>query len=246
MLDAAVGEVGLHRLHQGEVLLQGDGHLGGFQLMEEGGEHGCVSLAAPLADVIPGDWPVTQAPLVHARIQSRPVRAASGRRRTRLRAYGCTESRLDRSARAVSVEQPMYVAHPRRPSSTRARTSACSTSPSTSRTRGGLAARIGQRADHLDGGDADAGGERAVEGAFAEPAREAAQDVLAQELAEQVVGQGDAAGGDDVGEHQLRQPQQRRRSRAGRRRARRARAAGAGSRSARRSTAISTIGRHAP
>ena len=40
ILDAAVGEVGLHRLHQRQVLLQGDRHLGGFQLVEEGGEHG--------------------------------------------------------------------------------------------------------------------------------------------------------------------------------------------------------------
>ena len=40
VLDAAVGEVGLQRLHQRQVLLQGDRHLGGFQLMEEGGEHG--------------------------------------------------------------------------------------------------------------------------------------------------------------------------------------------------------------
>ena len=40
MLDAAVGEVGLQRLHQRQVFLQGDRHLGGFQLMEEGGEHG--------------------------------------------------------------------------------------------------------------------------------------------------------------------------------------------------------------
>ena len=63
---------------------------------------------------------------------------------------------------------------------------------------GRLGGEVGQRADHLDGRDADAGGERAVEGAFAEAAREAAQDVLAQELAEQVVGQGDAAGGEQV------------------------------------------------
>ena len=39
VLDAAVGQVRLHRLHQREVLLQGDRHLGGFQLMEERGEH---------------------------------------------------------------------------------------------------------------------------------------------------------------------------------------------------------------
>ena len=56
-------------------------------------------------------------------------------------------------------------------------------------------------------GDADAGGERAVERAFAEPAREAAQQVLAQELAEQIVGHGDAAGGDDVGKYHAREPQ---------------------------------------
>jgi hypothetical protein len=41
VLDAAVGQIGLHRLHQRQVLLQGDGNLGGFQLMEEGGEHRC-------------------------------------------------------------------------------------------------------------------------------------------------------------------------------------------------------------
>ena len=40
VLDAAVGEVGLQRLHQREVFLERDRHLGGFQLMEEGGEHG--------------------------------------------------------------------------------------------------------------------------------------------------------------------------------------------------------------
>ena len=73
---------------------------------------------------------------------------------------------------------------------------------------GALGGEEGEGADHLDGGDADAGGERAVEGAFAEAAGEAAQDVLAEELAEQVVGERDAACGDDVGEDQLRQPQQ--------------------------------------
>jgi hypothetical protein len=40
VLHPAVGEIRLQRLHQGEVLLQRDGHLGGFQLVEEGGEHG--------------------------------------------------------------------------------------------------------------------------------------------------------------------------------------------------------------
>jgi hypothetical protein len=39
ILDAAVGEVGLQRLHQRQVFLQGDRHLGGFQLVEERGEH---------------------------------------------------------------------------------------------------------------------------------------------------------------------------------------------------------------
>ena len=51
VLDAAIGQVRLHRLHQGEVLLQGDRHLGGFQLMEEGGEHRILSNRS--TDVIP-------------------------------------------------------------------------------------------------------------------------------------------------------------------------------------------------
>ena len=105
-----------------------------------------------------------------------------------------------------------------------------------------MAARKGRGRITSDGGDADAGGERAVEGAFAEPAREAAQEVLAEELAEQVVGQGHAAGGDDVGEDQLRQPQQAEEAGAaaveGGERAQQAQVLDR----ARRSTAMSTIG----
>ena len=39
ILDAAAGEVGLHRLHQRQVFAQRHRHAGGFQLMEEGDEH---------------------------------------------------------------------------------------------------------------------------------------------------------------------------------------------------------------
>jgi hypothetical protein len=40
VLDLEAGEVLLHRLHQGQVFLQRGGHAGGFQLVEEGCEHG--------------------------------------------------------------------------------------------------------------------------------------------------------------------------------------------------------------
>ena len=40
VLDAAAGEIGLHRLHQREVFAQRHRHAGGLQLMEEGDEHG--------------------------------------------------------------------------------------------------------------------------------------------------------------------------------------------------------------
>jgi hypothetical protein len=73
----------------------------------------------------------------------------------------------------------------------------------TSGTRGGYR-QIRQRADHLCCCDADAGGQCAVEGAFAEAAGEARR-CLAEELAEQVVGEGDAAGGEHVREYQVRQ-----------------------------------------
>ena len=39
VLDAAAGEVLLHRFHQREIFAQGHRHAGGFELMEEGGEH---------------------------------------------------------------------------------------------------------------------------------------------------------------------------------------------------------------
>ena len=40
ILDAAAGEIGLHRLHQRQVFAQRDGHAGGFQFGEELDEHG--------------------------------------------------------------------------------------------------------------------------------------------------------------------------------------------------------------
>ena len=91
-----------------------------------------------------------------------------------------------------------------------------------------------QRPAHLDARRADAGGQRAVEGAFAEPPREAAQQILPEELPEQVVGQGDAAGGDDVADDEPGEPQRAERARTSAVQARRWRAACAGSRSARR------------
>ena len=39
ILHPAAGEIGLHRLHQGEVFAQRHRHAGRFQLMEEGDEH---------------------------------------------------------------------------------------------------------------------------------------------------------------------------------------------------------------
>jgi hypothetical protein len=46
VLDAAIGEV-LASPPSGEVLLQGDGHLGGFQLMEEGANMGAADRVIP-------------------------------------------------------------------------------------------------------------------------------------------------------------------------------------------------------
>src|SRR5262249_38324697 len=40
VLDPATGEVLLHRLHQREIFAQRHRHAGGFELMEEGDEHG--------------------------------------------------------------------------------------------------------------------------------------------------------------------------------------------------------------
>ena len=40
VLDPSAGEVLLHRLHQREVLAQRHRHAGGFELVEEGNEHG--------------------------------------------------------------------------------------------------------------------------------------------------------------------------------------------------------------
>ena len=40
VLDLAVGHVGVHRLQQQQIFLQGDRDLGGLQLEKEGGEHG--------------------------------------------------------------------------------------------------------------------------------------------------------------------------------------------------------------
>ena len=42
VVDAVVGDVLLHALHQGEVLLDGDRHLGRTQFEEEVGEHGAL------------------------------------------------------------------------------------------------------------------------------------------------------------------------------------------------------------
>ena len=45
VLDPAAGEVLLHRFHQGQVFAQRDRHAGGFQLGEEGDEHGGILAA---------------------------------------------------------------------------------------------------------------------------------------------------------------------------------------------------------
>src|SRR5262249_31415158 len=39
-LHSAIRQVGLHRLHQGEILAQRHRHAGGLELVEEGDEHG--------------------------------------------------------------------------------------------------------------------------------------------------------------------------------------------------------------
>ena len=40
ILHAAGGQVGLHRLHQRQILAQRDRHAGGFEFLEKGDEHG--------------------------------------------------------------------------------------------------------------------------------------------------------------------------------------------------------------
>ena len=44
ILDPARGQIGLHRLHQGEILAQRHRHAGGFEFLEEIDEHGDNSL----------------------------------------------------------------------------------------------------------------------------------------------------------------------------------------------------------
>jgi hypothetical protein len=58
---------------------------------------------------------------------------------------------------------------------------------------------------HLDGSRADACGERAIENAFAQAPRDASQQILPEELADQIVGKRDAAGRNDVRQHHARE-----------------------------------------
>lgn len=50
ILHPLVGEVDLQGFHQHQVLFQGDGHLGGLELVKERREHGA-PLASPIADL---------------------------------------------------------------------------------------------------------------------------------------------------------------------------------------------------
>jgi 4-amino-4-deoxy-L-arabinose transferase-like glycosyltransferase len=58
-----------------------------------------------------------------------------------------------------------------------------------------------QRAGHVDRGEAEPGGEQAVEHAFAEPLREFGRDAVAEHLLHQAVARGHASGDGEVADH---------------------------------------------
>src|SRR5262249_33393914 len=61
VLDPTAGEVLLHRLHQREIFAQGHRHAGGFELVEEGDEHGAnLRRYASRSRLVSGDGSIAQ------------------------------------------------------------------------------------------------------------------------------------------------------------------------------------------
>ena len=78
--------------------------------------------------------------------------------------------------------------------------------PMTLETLGAGQGGEGERAADVHGGDADAGGQRAVDDALAEAAGDAGEHVAAGDRADQVVADRDGAGGEQVGRDHAQQP----------------------------------------